>query len=168
MATIYLNIGSNKGDRQALIEQAIAFISSELQAAYIRRSKFIETAPWGFDSTNKFLNLGLALYYPSLDINSPDSLQHIFDIHSKLRLIERKVSSESHRDCEGNYIDREIDIDIIAIDDLTIDMRSLTIPHPRMHLRDFVLIPMQQLGPGWVHPILNKTAGGLLKELEIH
>lgn len=182
MSTIYLNIGSNKGDRQALIEQAVAFITLQFPQATLRRSDFIETAPWGFDSDNKFLNLGIALDFPTSG-NSNDidkyhainesavvvpnderkkivteaDLKQLLDFHGKIQRIEQAVSSCHHRDANGNYIDREIDIDIIAIDDLIINTPTLIIPHPRMHLRDFVLTPMLQLAPTWRHPIMVTT-----------
>lgn len=193
MTTIYINIGSNKGDRHALIEQAVAFISSKFPEVRLRRSKFIETSPWGFDSDNEFLNLGIALEFQSNNclkseesspavsngqdggrnqssrriINYDDKHQAFINFLSKLQEIERKVSSGSHRDSEGNYIDREIDIDIIAIDDMVIDTPTLTIPHPRMHLRDFVIIPMLELAPSWTHPILGKSITDLALELDV-
>lgn len=192
MTTIYLNIGSNKGDRHALIEQAVAFISSKFPEARLRRSKLIETTPWGFDSDNKFLNLGIALEFRSIKclkseessqavsngqegglnpssgrLNYDDKHQAFINFLSELQEIERKVSSGGHRDSEGNYIDREIDIDIIAMDDMVIDTPTLTIPHPRMHLRDFVIIPMLELAPSWTHPILGKSITNLALELDI-
>ena len=71
--------------------------------------------------------------------------------------IEKSISAASHRDENGNYIDRQIDIDLIAVDDIVVDSPTLQLPHPRMHLRDFVLTPMMHLNPHWVHPILNQS-----------
>ena len=74
-----------------------------------------------------------------------------------LMAIQDSICSAAHRDSTGAYIDRIIDIDLIAIDDTVIDTPELTLPHPRMHLRDFVVRPMLELCPEWVHPLLNKT-----------
>ncbi len=79
--------------------------------------------------------------------------------------IEKSISSASHRDGSGNYVDRIIDIDLIAYDDLIIDSESLTLPHPRMHLREFVLRPLALLWPDWRHPILDLTAQELLDSM---
>ncbi len=80
----------------------------------------------------------------------------------KLQGIEKKISPASHRDSEGRYIDREIDIDIIAIDSEIIDTPELTLPHPRMAERDFVLVPMEELAPGWTHPVTGLTPTEML------
>ncbi len=79
--------------------------------------------------------------------------------------IEKSISSASHRDESGNYVDRIIDIDLIAYDDLIIDSEALTLPHPRMHLREFVLRPLALLWPDWRHPILDLTAQELLDSM---
>ncbi len=66
--------------------------------------------------------------------------------------IQRDLDPSPHRDEAGGYIDRAIDIDIVAIDDVVMDTPELTLPHPRMHLREFVLVPMAELAPDWRHP----------------
>lgn len=134
MHTVYLNIGSNQGDRQAHIEQAIALIAS-LSQSPVLRSAYIESEPWGFESSNRFLNIGIAI----------TTVLQPLELLDRLQAIERQVSPTPHRDAEGHYIDRAIDIDIILIDDLHIDTPRLTVPHPRMHLRDFVMKPLQEL-----------------------
>lgn len=154
MPTAYLNIGSNKGNRLARIEQAVTLIE-HLCNNTARRSTIIESEPWGYDSQASYFNMGIAIDIDMEPLDLLDSLQHI----------ERTISATPHRDSNGNYIDREIDIDIIAIDNLIIHTPRLIIPHPRMHLREFVLRPMHQLAPTWKHPQLNATAWQLLQEL---
>ncbi len=134
MHTVYLNIGSNQGDRRAHIEQAVALIAS-LSQSPVLRSAYIESEPWGFESSHRFLNIGIAI---------TTSLEPL-ELLDRLQAIERRVSPAPHRDADGLYIDRAIDIDIILIDDLHIDTPRLTVPHPRMHLRDFVMKPLQEL-----------------------
>lgn len=155
MPTAYINIGSNMGDRATLIECAVAHIE-HLCGTSVRRAPIIESEPWGFDSANTFLNLGIAV---DTDLN-PLSLLHA------LQAIEQKISATPHRDADGNYIDRLIDIDLIAIDDIVVNHPELTLPHPRMHLRQFVLAPMMTLAPDWIHPILHASASELFSRIE--
>ena len=137
--TIYLNIGSNLGDRRGYIDEAIRLIAEAFPKAILRRSDVVESAPWGFESSQPFLNIGIALDYP-VDIDPRYLLATFQDI-------ERRVSPTPHRNADGSYRDRCIDIDIIAIDCLTISSDSLTIPHPRAWERPFVMEPLRQLAP---------------------
>ncbi|MBE6310283.1 MAG: 2-amino-4-hydroxy-6-hydroxymethyldihydropteridine diphosphokinase [Bacteroidales bacterium] len=147
----YLNIGSNLGDRNQNLLSAIQTLESKLQAT-AQASSIIESTAWGFDSDNTFLNIGIAI---DSDI-IPEEMLRI------TQSIERNLGSSTHRNPDGSYCDRLIDIDLIAVDEETIESENLTIPHPRMHLREFVLAPMAQLAPHWNHPILHKTASQLL------
>ena len=144
--TAYLSIGSNIGDRLSTIESAVAAIESRLGVA-VRRSRPFESEPWGYDSSNTFVNLSIA-FETAL---APDVL------HEILQEIEHGIDASPHRDMAGNYADRRIDIDFIAMDEIVIDSERLTLPHPRMHLRRFVLTPMAELAPGWRHPVLGLT-----------
>lgn len=155
MATAYINIGSNIGDRIALIERAVVAIESCLHRN-ARIAAPIESEPWGFDSPNRFVNVGITI---EIDEMHPDELLR------RLQDIERNISPTPHRDATGAYIDRAIDIDLIAIDTLIFDSSTLTLPHPRMHLRPFVLLPMLELAPRWSHPILRLTPSQLLQKL---
>ena len=154
MSIAYINIGSNMGNRKALIEQAVAHIEL-LCNATSNRAPLIESEPWGFESQHPFLNLGIAI---ETDI-APEELI------TQLLNIEKSICSASHRDENGDYIDRMIDIDLIAVDDLVINTPQLQLPHPRMHLRDFVLTPMMHLSPCWLHPILKLTISQLHSQL---
>ncbi len=154
MSTAYINIGSNQGDRERLIKQAVALIE-HWAGAKAEASRPVESEPWGFDSTSRFINVGLAL-----EVNcTPEKLL------DALLEIERSICPASHRDSHGNYIDRSIDIDLIAVDSEVRDSDRLTLPHPAMHLREFVLRPMVELAPSWIHPRLGKTPGCMLREL---
>lgn len=154
MPTAYINIGSNMGDRTALIESAVAHIE-HLCGASARRAPIVESEPWGYESPNPYLNLGIAI---DTDIDPLRLLR-------SLRQIERSISSKPHRNAKGEYIDRPIDIDLIAIDELTYDHPELTLPHPRMHLRRFVMEPMAFLAPNWHHPRLKASAAELFLAL---
>lgn len=151
MTMAYINIGSNQGDRKAHIDRAVALISV-LSGGDVRCSDYFESKPWGYDSTSPYLNLGIAFH-----VTLPPE-----ELLDRLLEIQNSISPQSHRDAAGNYIDRIIDIDLIAMDSLVINTPRLTLPHPRMHLRDFVLIPMSQLAPDWLHPLLHLTPSELL------
>ena len=158
MPHIHINIGSNTGDRAAQIERAVAALCARLDPdcrAEIRLAPIEESEPWGYESANRFLNLGLM-------IDTPDDV----DPHcvlDELQAAEREVCDAPHRNADGSYPERPIDIDLIAIDDMIVDSPRLQLPHPRMHLRDFVLRPMAALDPAWRHPVSGLTCEELLK-----
>ena len=79
--------------------------------------------------------------------------------------IERRLGSAAHRDGDGNYIDRLVDIDIVAIDERVIDTPTLQVPHPHLAERDFFLRPMMELAPNWVHPVTGLTTAQMLDML---
>lgn len=145
MSYVLVNIGSNLGDRRLNLSRAMRKIGEEFGDFEI--SHVVESAPWGFDSTHSFLNLGMSF---ETDL-SPLDLLH------KLQEIERSIGGGSHRTPDGGYADREIDIDIIAIDQEIIDLPELQVPHPHMAERLFVLEPMDELAPGWRHPVTGLT-----------
>lgn len=142
MPTIYLNIGTNLGDRQENINKAISLIEKELNCTTSSRSEIFESEPWGFISRNPFYNICIAL---ESDINP-------FRLLTVIKGIEKKMGGSVHRTPSGEYADRIIDIDIIAIDDLIIESPELTIPHPRLMEREFFLVPLKQVAPSWLHP----------------
>ena len=80
--------------------------------------------------------------------------------------IERELGSKKHREGDGSYVDRLIDIDLLDYDGLVLDTHSLVLPHPYMHKRTFVMTPLAEIAPQWVHPVLGKTATELLKDLQ--
>ena len=101
------------------------------------------------------MNLGVSLVS---DMAPHEMLDRIHDI-------EHRLGSASHRDAVGGYIDRLVDIDIMAIDDLVIDTPTLQVPHPHLPDRDFFLRPMAQLAPDWRHPVTGLTASQMLEKL---
>lgn len=160
MPHVHINIGSNQGDRAAQIERAVAALSRRLDPAgraLITLAPVEESEPWGFCSDHPFLNLGLMADLPG----DPDP-RELLDI---LRSVEREIADAPHRHADGSYADRPIDIDLIAIDDKVVNTPDLTLPHPRMHLRPFVLRPLAVLDPGWRHPLTGLTAGDMLARL---
>lgn len=141
-SSVYLSIGSNSGDRRALIGRAVAALSLRLNAAGIRTSDFYRSEAWGFESANEFLNIAAVLYFDRDHEWTASEAEALLDITQS---IERSISPMPHRNADGSYRDREIDIDIIAIDNQTISTPRLTVPHPLASLRPFVTIPLAQL-----------------------
>lgn len=154
MGFILVNIGSNLGNRRLNLSRAMAAIAERFGDFEI--SHVVESDPVGFDSTNSFLNLGMAFHSEE----EPSVILH------SLQDIERAISPLPHRNHDGSYADRVIDIDIIAIDRQQIETEELTVPHPRMRERKFVLLPLQELAPGWTHPLTGETPEEMLTRLQ--
>ena len=159
--TLYINIGTNSGDRRAMIAQAVAAIVScpLFAGATVRRSATVESEPWGFLSENSFLNVGLAV--ECVIDTSPAALHTLLDA---LQAIERSISPLPHRNSDGTYRDRGIDIDIIALDTLVYSDERLSIPHPRASLRDFVMTPLRELSPAVAEWIEHEQPGNYSKK----
>lgn len=153
MAFVLINIGSNTGRRRLNLSRAMRAIGEEFGPFEL--SHVVETEPWGFDSPNSFLNVGMAF---NSDL-PPEEILH------KLQSIEKLLAPGLHRDDDGKYIDRELDIDIVAIDREVIDTPELKVPHPHLAKRDFFLVPLEELAPGWTHPVTGLTATEMLKQL---
>ena len=140
----YLGLGSNLGDREANIRKAISLIGKKV-GLVLRQSSLIETEPWGFESSNKFLN---AVILCETTLTPRQLLKVTQSIERQLG--RRKKSSASRLPSPSSsspysYSDRPIDIDILLYDDLTVDEPDLKIPHPLMQQRDFVMIPLQEI-----------------------
>ena len=151
MSKVYLSIGSNKGNRSVLINKAIDKIEKKI-GTIISRSSIYQSKSWGFDS-NDFYNISLLI---DTDIE-PKSLL------INLKKIEKSMGRE---DIDGSYSDRFIDIDILFYDNIIIDSEDLKIPHPKIEIRKFVLVPMLEIADDYVHPILNKTIRQLDNECD--
>lgn len=133
MHTVYLGLGSNMGDRKATLDAACQLIDERI-GAVVRRSSYYESAPWGFESSNQFLNAVICchtLLTPRRLLRATQRIE---------RLLGRQQKSR-----DGIYHDRPIDIDILLYDDLSVDEPDLKIPHPLMHQRPFVMEPLREI-----------------------
>ena len=149
MRKIYLSIGSNKGNRYSFIKEALRLIRKDI-GKVILMSKIYETKSWGFQSDD-FLNICIMIKSDLLPA----------ELLNKLKNIEHKIG----RIGNSNEISaREIDIDILFYSDKILDHKDLIIPHPRLHLRNFVLYPLNDIASDFIHPILLKTIYELLEE----
>lgn len=130
---VYLGLGSNLGNRKAILNEAISLIQKRV-GEVVRQSSFLETEPWGFTSHNKFLNACIC-------VNTQYSPRQIL---KTTQAIEKDMG-RCHKTVNHQYHNRIIDIDILMIDDLNIDDSDLKVPHPLMKERDFVMIPLKEI-----------------------
>ena len=152
MKRVFLGLGTNLGDREKNLEQALDKIA-EVIGIIVSRSSVYETEPWGFQSSDQFLNMVIGV---DTNLKPSGLLGRLLMIESLLgRLRDGK-----------QYSSRIIDIDILLYGRQKVDTLSLKIPHPRMHERKFVLIPLCEIAPRTVHPVFGKTMTKLLKECE--
>jgi len=139
MEKVYLSLGSNLGDRKANLDKAVELLSAELGSSPLAVSDYIETESWGFDAP-QFMNAALAF-----ELDDPDG----FELLRICKKIESCMGREENvvYDEEGKriYHSRIIDIDILLIGDRKIDSRTLTVPHPLMEQREFVMVPLRQI-----------------------
>lgn len=145
MKRVFLGLGTNLGNKEENLKRAIEKLSLALGNT-VALSSFIETEAWGYTSQNRFLNCVV-----SFDTAIPPT--ELLDITEEIeRNLGRSIKSD------GNiYNDRIIDIDILFYGEEIIETPRLTIPHPLLHKRDFVLIPLAQIAPNIIHPIFKKS-----------
>ena len=152
MHTTYIGFGSNIGNRQSFIKQALHYLSDTNGINIKKISSLYETEPVGNVKQDKFLNGAVALETH----HSPQTLLNI------LQMIEFNVGRQ-HRIHWGP---REIDLDLLIYGDLCLQTPELVIPHPEMHHRRFVLDPLAEIASNLIHPVLNKSIQSLLNHLD--
>ena len=137
MHEVYLSLGSNQGDREQLLNRAIRLIDERV-GEVTRQSSFLETEPWGFQSDHKFLNAAVCC-------QTEKTPREVLLLTQQ---IERDLGRHKDVNCKSpnrQYVDRPIDIDILLYDDWKVSEPDLKIPHPLMHQRDFVMIPLKEI-----------------------
>lgn len=147
-------LGSNLGDRAGNLRRATHLLA-EYVGRIVAESPMYSTEPWGFDSANTFTNSVLLI---DTDLTPEQLLCATQRIE---RLLGRTAKTHG-----GIYADRIIDIDLIDCGGQVLRAAALTLPHPLMHRRTFVLRPLCQVWPEWMHPTLHRTAAQLLDELQ--
>ncbi|WP_289104908.1 2-amino-4-hydroxy-6-hydroxymethyldihydropteridine diphosphokinase [uncultured Bacteroides sp.] len=149
MAKVFLGLGTNLGDKRNNLLTAVNHIEEKI-GRVTSLSSFYVTEPWGFESDNSFLNAALCVD-TSLE---PAAILHIIkEIEVEMGRTQKSVNKV--------YSDRPIDIDILLYDDMIMKSDELTIPHPLMTERDFVMKPLVEIAGDAVHPVFKKR----LKEI---
>jgi 2-amino-4-hydroxy-6-hydroxymethyldihydropteridine diphosphokinase len=151
MNTAYLLLGSNMGDRLSIIAKAITLIHASC-GRVVKKSSVFESAPWGFEDKNQFINQVIMI---EAAISAIDLLQNLLDIELLLGRVRNNTT---------NYSSRCIDIDILFFNDEVINEQNLTIPHPLLQERKFTLLPLKEIASDFIHPVFEKTIHELLNE----
>lgn len=149
--TVYLSLGSNLGDRSKNIRNAIQLLKS-VGVNVTKTSALYEASPWGITNQPDFLNLVL-----KGETKSPPE-----ELLKETKTIEKTTGRKSTK----KWGSRIIDIDILFYKKEIINTSSLTIPHPQLHKRAFVLVPLKEIAPHLVHPLLKKTPRQMLNNLK--
>lgn len=158
MANVYIGLGTNLGDKEQNLRDAVHRIEEQI-GKVLSLSAFYVTAPWGFASENSFLNAAACV---ETQLSPLEVLQEAQTIERELGRTKKSVG--------GAYSDRLIDIDLLLYDDLLLSVTSadgaeLNLPHPLMAKRDFVMRPLAEIAPALQHPVLKRTMKEILDEL---
>jgi 2-amino-4-hydroxy-6-hydroxymethyldihydropteridine diphosphokinase len=152
MALLYISLGSNLGDKEAQINTAIKSIKERI-GYLVTCSAFFYSEPWGYESEHSFLNACLVVE----TTRSPKDCMVL--------LQETEKGMGRLKTAKGGYKDRNIDLDILFYDQLILNEEDLVIPHPLLQKRLFVLKPLSEIAPDFIHPVLHKSVSTLLSEL---
>ena len=148
MHKVFLGIGGNIGNKHDNFNKIYVFIENEL-GVITKRSSVYESPPWGFEAKENFWNQVLLI---ETEFSPEEILRKISEIENQF---ERKREI-------GKYNSREMDIDILYFDDIFIETENLISPHPRIHQRKFVLVPLTEIAPDFKHPLLRFTSMQML------
>ena len=146
----YILLGSNMGDKLTLLNNAIEIIGSRC-GKVIKKSSLYESEPWGFDAEQNFINQAICV---ETELSAHELLRELLSI-------EIELGRDRSRHYE-TYVSRPIDLDVIYYGEMINDDRELILPHPRLHLRRFVLEPLCEISSDFIHPVFNVTNKELL------
>ena len=149
MSAVYLSIGSNVGDSLTIMRKAATDIEKNI-GTIETESSIYESEPWGFEAEQNFLNA-------VLEVESPLSPEEVLFKINEIESVHGRIRSQI---C--TYSSRTLDIDIVFYDDFVIDGNTLAIPHPKLHERLFVLLPLAEISPDLIHPASKLSIRELL------
>lgn len=149
--TVFISLGSNLGDRRENLRAAVAALPPAVRVT--AQSPVYQTAPWGYADQPDFLN---QVVEGETELSPRELLVHLKSLESRLG-----------REKTFRYGPRQIDLDILFYADFIVEESDLQIPHPRLHERAFVLVPLADLAPDWVHPRLGLEVQALLAGVDV-
>src|SRR6266545_6784474 len=149
--TVYLALGSNLGDRLANLKQAIAALPPQMEVK--AKSSVYETPPWGYEDQPKFLN---QVVKAKTYLDPEPLLKHL-----------KRLEVALGRQASFPNGPRLIDMDILFYDELILNTPSLVIPHPRLHERGFILLPLMELNPDLIHPLSKKSVREMVAACDV-
>lgn len=149
-----LILGSNISDGRNYLLEAVSIIENTI-GEIVAKSSIYCSPPWGYNSINEYKNQVIIV---ETNLNPFELLHSILSIETSLGRVRNPNAT--------TYEDRTLDIDILLFDNLIVSQEILEIPHPRMHLRKFCLVPLAEICPEWIVPTFNKSIIQLLQECE--
>jgi len=149
MNNVFLGLGSNIGDRKRYLQEAIDEIRKIHDTKIVKLSSLYETEPWGFKEQGEYLNAVIEI---ETNTNYPELLKEVKNIEIRLG-----------RDKTDKWKSRKIDIDILFFGDLVYEGENLQIPHKHIEDRNFVLVPLNEIEPDFIHPVTKKKISEILQ-----
>ena len=157
MAKVFLSLGSNIKPRKEYLQKAINLIGEKI-GDIKKQSSVYQTKSWGYDDED-YLNLVLEIetkFSPEKLLSETQKIEKLIGRNSKTKINSKNIAE---------YSARKIDIDILFYDNLILETPNLQIPHKLLHKRDFVLIPILEIAPNFVHPVFQKNIAELRKQI---